>query len=238
MKTNNGILEELKELSPVLHQLKSVYKNPFVVPVNYFTSLTKEVDQHIASGLADGLGKNVFSVPENYFEDLKGNIFTAIEIGESAEIGKQSFTVPDNYFDNLADNIMDKIEAEDQPLKVVQKNENRKVIELQSKRKRDKLSPIRLWAMVAAVTALVVLGIKVPGSGFFNSTSSTMSSNEAMEYLEDNYSEFASDDLFALVDFSEEDISLDISDDLINELEEYLEENIDDLDEYMLTNEI
>ncbi len=231
MQKSTDILNELKELSPVLFELRSVNKNPFTVPENYFSDLSNNVNDHVASGLADGIGKHAFKVPENYFESLPNNIFTSIESGLSEEIGKKSFAVPENYFDNLADNILDKIEAEEQPVEVKPRG---RVIDLQGRRKREKMNTRRLFAMVASLAALIILTLRW-GPGL---TIDTFSSNDALEYLEENYTEFESDDLFALVAFTDEDISMDMSQELEDELEQYLEENIDDLDEYLLTNEI
>ncbi len=205
MSEKQNILDELKELSPVLYQLKQENHNPF-------------------------------KVPEDYFELLKMDLFASIELGFSDELGKNSFSVPENYFDNLSGNIMAAIEEEE-----VQSEAKKpgRVIQLNESRRTEKTTPLKWFSIAAAVAAialLMVFLVRVQEPQIMDVP--IASKQDALEYIEDNYSEFESEDLYALVDLNDENISLDLSDDLEEELEQYLDENIDDFDEFLLTNEI
>ncbi len=112
MENSNNILEELKQVSPVLAGVEKHLL--YAVPANYFATLSDGIMNAIA---ADNLQKTVlpFSVPGGYFENLSSNILSKINndtIAESAvkkelqgiapllnTITKQNiYSVPQNYF--------------------------------------------------------------------------------------------------------------------------------------------
>lgn len=116
MENNNEILQELKEMSPVLRQLKN--KVPYTVSSSYFNLLsdtvvskirtTEEVDLNFTKASA-------YTVPTGYFADLSSTIFKKIakengqsEIFEEMEeiapllntISKKPvYSVPHQYFE-------------------------------------------------------------------------------------------------------------------------------------------
>jgi len=180
---------------------------------------------------------NPFSVPTGYFDTLKSDVFRVIDTGIADDIGKASFKVPENYFEQLTTNIMDRIETEE----VVETESGGVVIDLQTHRRRESFSVRRMSVMAASVAIFLLLGVFTARFFLQDSVVNTemaISQDDAIEYIEDNYSEFESEDLLALVDLTDEDIALDVPDDLGYELEQYLEEYIDEIDEYLLTNEI
>jgi hypothetical protein len=65
-----------------------------------------------------------------------------------------------------------------------------------------------------------------------------MSQEDALQYLQSNLSEFESEDLLALVDMSNNSLEVSYTGNTDEELEQYLEDNLDDFEEYLLTNEI
>ena len=172
---------------------------------------------------------NPFTVPEGYFGGLKEDVFRMIDTGLADEVGKQAFSVPDDYFEKLTTDIMDRIEDEGN------------VIDLNAHRRREHFS-VRRWTVMAASVAIFLLLGVLSARFFINGGNDipefAITQEDAYEYIEDNWSEFESEDLFALVDFSDKDISHDMTDGLEEELQQYLEEHIDELDEYLLTNEI
>ena len=210
MITDNDILEELKTLSPTLFKLKEKGSHPFRVPAGYFATMKSDVFTYIDSGLAEELGKST----------------------------KPSFQVPENYFEELSGDVMRKIEA----IEVV---EGGKVIDLQESRMREPI-PIRRWTLMAASVALfILLGvfaarfISIGGIDPMDMTAfNEITNEEALEYLGNNSDALDDEDLLALVSLDNQGFTLDIADELEDELNQYLEENIDDLEDYLLTVEI
>ena len=83
-------------------------------------------------------------------------------------------------------------------------------------------------------------GTQAPG---FADMSEEISADEALDYLAGNLGDdvfsLDSEDLLALVELEGGSMSMGSTDvDLEDELNQYLEENIDDLEEYLLTGEI
>jgi hypothetical protein len=84
MDTKENILNELKEVSPLLYDLKTSNGQPFKIPADYFAALPENIFNSIESGLSEGIGKQSFKVPENYFNGLSSSILTAIEKEENS----------------------------------------------------------------------------------------------------------------------------------------------------------
>jgi hypothetical protein len=216
MNKDHSISQELRELSPALGEW--------------------------LAGLEEG-GRRPFRVPDGYFEELKSGVFAFVDSGLAGEMGKSadgSFQVPENYFEGLAGDIMRKIGAEEV-------GGGGKVIDLQEARRREPI-PVRRWTVMAASVALfIALGVLAarfitlaPPS--FDELAETISDEEVLDYLAGSLDDITygldSDDLLALVDLNGEGPSLGVSSDMEEELNQYLEENIDDLEEYLLTGEI
>ncbi len=128
MNTSIDILNELKEISPLIAGLEKV--NVFTVPDGYFESLGQTVLMSIkeeTGGLLPSVGTpSSMQVPQGYFESLADNILNKIKAAENetAELkelspllhsisNKNVFTVPQGYFENLAGNILKKATQED-----------------------------------------------------------------------------------------------------------------------------
>ena len=139
MKPLNEILEELKEISPLLAKLSKV--NVFDVPENYFEKLPEAITLHtLLMNDEDNDGSkfqkiNVFGeVPDGYFNSLSDSVLSKIKETNAENSDNEFdeifpllnslpkanvFSVPENYFENLADEIVAKLDTEMRPAKVV-----------------------------------------------------------------------------------------------------------------------
>ena len=118
MTKNNDILNELREISPLLAHIPKV--NIQTVPIGYFDKLEERIC--INSLLHQSETKEYFNekkpgVPSGYFENLSNSILSKIKEVENADSGevfpllenlknKNVFTVPDGYFDGLSEQIV------------------------------------------------------------------------------------------------------------------------------------
>ncbi|HET9055908.1 MAG TPA: hypothetical protein VFN30_03570 [Chitinophagaceae bacterium] len=127
MSGNAEILNELKEISPLLSQMDKV--NPYIVPSGYFEELENTflsqlpVDDKL-SIVQDITIPNPMQVPEGYFDLLADSILHRIKAGQNEETPSGElknissllhtidrtnvFSVPEGYFDNLANEILTK----------------------------------------------------------------------------------------------------------------------------------
>jgi hypothetical protein len=90
MNNKTDILNELKELSPFLLQLKETEK-PLYIPVHYFETFTDTIVAEIKAetGLLGTLKKETFAAPPAYFDTFADHIITKIKAEEAAvEKGK------------------------------------------------------------------------------------------------------------------------------------------------------
>ena len=123
MKLSIDILNELKEISPLLAGIEKA--NIFSVPDNYFNSLPAIVLKNISNKtLPSSLNEEKMSqVPEGYFENLSSKILQRIKERESETVldelkflspvlfslqNKNVFTVPSEYFKNSEAEIVKK----------------------------------------------------------------------------------------------------------------------------------
>jgi len=158
MKISNDILNELKELSPLLAGMEKV--NVFTIPESYFNNVpatvliaVKEEDKN---NLPLFSGQSTFDVPAGYFESLAVNIIAKIKeegITQADELRELSamlysiqnenvYKVPNGYFDGLAESILKKVQPHQ--AKVV------------SMRKRDDFFK---YAIAASVIVMMAFGI-------------------------------------------------------------------------------
>jgi hypothetical protein len=84
--------------------------NPFTVPEGYF----KELEQQIVSfikldEIRNGSPEQGFTVPENYFDELGSNINARIKMEDALDNESMGLTVPENYFDDLSQQIQSRI---------------------------------------------------------------------------------------------------------------------------------
>jgi hypothetical protein len=126
MENRIDILNELKELSPLLAGLEKV--NVFTVPTGYFERLEEDILMGIrveTQGLFNSIAnQNSMHVPQGYFESLSDNILNKIKAEEATEVkelppmlysikNENTFTVPQGYFESLSANILNKINEEE-----------------------------------------------------------------------------------------------------------------------------
>ena len=158
MENNNDILNELRELSPLLASIDRI--NVFSVPDGYFEHLSADVLMGIR--LENGIGTDDFDslsadVPVGYFDTLADTILLKIKTQDEADSASEIralspmlysiqnenvFEVPSGYFKNLSNNILDKVKP--QP----------KVIKMQRRS-----SIFFKYAVAAAFTGVMALGV-------------------------------------------------------------------------------
>jgi hypothetical protein len=128
MEISNNILNELKELSPIVAAIQKV--NVFTVPNGYFERLEEDILMGVREGgnslLNPVTTPSPLQVPQGYFDSLADNIFNKIKVGESAAAelktisptlyniqNKNVFTVPQGYFKSLHSVIVNNINKEE-----------------------------------------------------------------------------------------------------------------------------
>jgi hypothetical protein len=121
MNSNPNILNELKELSPVVAAINR--QLPYQVPAGYFDSLPATINGRIASdaGVLDGAKDNMYTIPQGYFNSLADSIMNRIKAAEAGtpqeELSHLStvlnkiertipYTKPPGYFEELPGNII------------------------------------------------------------------------------------------------------------------------------------
>jgi hypothetical protein len=80
MNNNTDILNELKEISPILLHLKE-NEQPLIIPVGYFEQLADNCMAEIntTSGLLASVKKENIKVPANYFDTFGDTILAKIK---------------------------------------------------------------------------------------------------------------------------------------------------------------
>lgn len=117
MENRNDILNELREISPVLAAAEKV--NVYTVPAGYFNDLAGSILPLIKeenSPFLSGINKQTGHVPEGYFDTLADSILGKIKAQEQEEnypvlnkISNQNvYTVPPGYFETLSTDIIAK----------------------------------------------------------------------------------------------------------------------------------
>lgn len=155
--SNNDILNELKELSPLLAGMEKV--NVFTIPDGYFDSISATVllvvreEEHTLPALS---GHSTFDIPAGYFESLAGNILTKIKDGELTHRqelralspmlysiqNENVYKVPDGYFDGVAIAILQQVQPQEAKLTPLRKRSN-----------------IFKYAIAASVVGIMALGV-------------------------------------------------------------------------------
>ena len=157
-----------------------------------------------------------FKTPEGYFEGFTDDLLNKMSKEASSLPNKEGFKIPEGYFDNLNKEVLEKITKKES-----------KVINLKSYRKYFYVA-----ASVAAIL-LLVLGIQWRDQSSF--TFDDLARTDIEMYLEDNELGLSSYEL-AEVLLTEE---FEVNDILNSEVDDeniidYLEDNIDDIDELNL----
>ena len=121
METRENILNELREISPVIARINKV--NVFTVPAGYFDSICETVSACLREeGQIVSVFQDASALPSGYFEKLVGSILNRIKAQQTAadEIkavspllhavrNKNVFKVPQGYFEQLNQAIVDRI---------------------------------------------------------------------------------------------------------------------------------
>jgi hypothetical protein len=161
MKNTAEIIDELKELSPVLLSIKAKDIVP-IVPASYFSNLSDNVIskivvvkelQDISPAIADlkiqdGKPRVLFS----YFENLEDEIIPQLKIKNISN--KKYSDIPDGYFELLADNVLNKIKKEEDVIA------GGKLIPLQASNKNKIVKLFSHLAIAASLIGIIFLGIK------------------------------------------------------------------------------
>jgi hypothetical protein len=125
--SSNDIVNELKELSPLLAGLERI--DVFTIPDGYFDGIAAAVLVALRAeenSLPVFSGESTFGVPAGYFESLAGNILAKIKSGEitaTDELRELSamlysiqnenvYKVPKGYFDGVAENILKEVQPQ------------------------------------------------------------------------------------------------------------------------------
>lgn len=157
-----------------------------------------------------------FKAPEGYFENFTDDLLNKMSKETSSLPSEDGFKVPEGYFDNLTKEVLKKTTEEES-----------KVISLRSYRKY-------LYA-AASVAAVLVLVFSIQWRGDSSFTFDDLARTDIEIYLEDSELGLSSHEL-AEVLVTEE---LEVDDILNSELDDeniidYLENNIDDIDDLNL----
>jgi len=161
MENSIDILNELKELSPVLAAIEKV--NVFTVPDGYFLQLSVDILMGIENGLSNNV-PSVSDVPTGYFDTLADTILSKIKALDAEDAATEIsvlspmlysiknenvFEVPKNYFENLRVAVLNKIKP--QP----------KVVNMQRR-----TATFFKYAVAAVFTGVMALGVfKFAGGG-------------------------------------------------------------------------
>ena len=160
---------------------------------------------------------NAFKTPEGYFEGFKDRLLDKLQREDSSLPADEGFAVPEGYFDNLKAKVLERT-SEKSDTKVVKLREYKRYY----------------WA-VASIAAIFLL---VVGLQFFQGediTFESLANTEIEDYLDETDLGLNSYEIAEVVTLDEIDVQ-HILNDQINEenIMDYLDENIDDLDELNL----
>jgi len=129
MKLSTNILDELKEISPLIAGMERV--NVFTVPEGYFEGLAtvilaslKDEESSLINSFSN---QSSLTVPAGYFDSLADNIMARIKAGQNESApdelrelspmlysiqNENVFKVPRGYFDELSDNILAQVKPQ------------------------------------------------------------------------------------------------------------------------------
>ncbi|MBT8292932.1 MAG: hypothetical protein KJN70_06630 [Eudoraea sp.] len=157
-----------------------------------------------------------FKAPKGYFEGFTDDLLDKMSKETSSLPKEDGFAVPESYFDNLNKKILDKVSEKES-----------KVI---------RLKPYRKYFYVAAsVAAILILVLSIQQNGKSSFTFDDLARTDIENYLEENELGLSTYELAEVLLIEE----LEVNDILNSELDDeniidYLEDNIDDIDELNL----
>ena len=172
MKHSEYILNELKEISPLLAEIEKM--NVYTVPESYFSGLDKQIlekAKNATSSILPASDTSYFAsethfldVPDGYFDNLAGNILKKIKSLQIENAGEELrqlspvlyavqnenvFSVPAGYFDTLPGTILHSIQPSTQA----------KVVAINAIKKRSLVWNYAIAAMLTGVMAVSALWI-------------------------------------------------------------------------------
>jgi hypothetical protein len=119
MENRNNILNELREISPVVADIS--YQAPYTVPAGYFEGLPSRLLQLVKALEATPVlppASHPYQVPQGYFEGLANTILQRVK-GEEATLSaalqqanKNPYQVPQGYFEGFAETVLQRIKQE------------------------------------------------------------------------------------------------------------------------------
>ena len=160
-----------------------------------------------------------FKTPEGYFEGLTGRILNKME-DESDNLPKsEGFQVPEGYFDSVNKEILSKLERPEP-----------KVVRLYPYKK--------LLYTAASIAAVLLIFIGLQWQGDQSVNFGDIANMELAEYFEDNATGLSSYEIAEVFPVDDLEVS-DILEEEWNEenIVEYLDDTIDDIDELNLNND-
>jgi hypothetical protein len=203
---------------------KTLERNPFLVPDNYFSALKEEIE--FKKKIAE-LGDPSFIVPTTYQKTLKQDILTKISENElSTFIAKENPALAPDYFEDLQERILSKT-SKATPYERVETHKEAKESLRETSRKRLGIYKWIPYMAAASIAVAIALFTIFDGSVTSNETSGNsfvqvekIPTDEIIDYLA-FYTE-AGDLLYLSEQLN--DRSLDITDNIsTQEIEAYLE---------------
>jgi hypothetical protein len=157
-----------------------------------------------------------FKAPKGYFEGFTDDLLGKMSKETSSLPKEDGFAAPESYFDNLNKKILDKVSEKES-----------KVIWLKPYRK--------YFYVAASVAAILILVLSIQQSGKSSFTFDDLARTDIENYLEENELGLSTYELAEVLLIEE----LEVNDILNSELDDeniidYLEDNIDDIDELNL----
>lgn len=159
MKSTNDILEELRELSPVLAGMEKL--NVFTVPAGYFDLLSEDILAGVKNEKNTGNEINsvsVSDVPQGYFDSLAETILGRIKSAGAETASEETralspmlysirdenvFEVPAGYFEELSDTVVSRLTPQQAKVVVMKR----------------RTTAFFKYAVAAAFTGVMALGV-------------------------------------------------------------------------------
>jgi hypothetical protein len=123
MENRNNILNELREISPVVADIN--YQAPYTVPAGYFEGLPSQLLQLVKAIEATPVlpsANHPYQVPQGYFEGLANTILQRVKNEEAIlssalqQANNNPYQVPQGFFEGFASTILQRIKDEEATL--------------------------------------------------------------------------------------------------------------------------
>jgi len=133
MENRNNILNELREISPVVAGIS--YQAPYTVPAGYFEGLPSQLLQLVKAIEATPVlppASHPYQVPQGYFEGLANTILQRVKGEETIlssalqQANNNPYQVPQGYFEGFANTVLQRVKEEETTLSstLLQANNN------------------------------------------------------------------------------------------------------------------